>query len=113
LREERQRWSGILTDTSAAALTLTYAPSQHYHFSAAGTYSRTHSSDHLLNLRTVTVRSTLTRTFQESGSLRTTLSFDAGFNETEDTVNPARSTLEVSGLLRLYVEGFSFSTRGS
>jgi len=113
LREERQRWSGILTDTSAAALALTYAPSQHYHFSTAGSYSRTHSSDHLLNLSTFTIQSTLTRTFQESGSLRTNLLLEAGFKETDDAVNPARSTQEVSGLLRLQVEGFSLSTLGS
>jgi hypothetical protein len=113
LREERQRWSGILTETPAAALALTYASGQHYHFNTVGSYSRTHSSDHLLDLSTFAVQSTVTRTFQEAGSLRTTFSLEAGFKETDDAVNPTRSTQEVSGLLRLHVEGFSLGTLGS
>ncbi len=106
LREERQRWSGVRVETPSTALSLAYAQDKSWSMTASGSYSRTQSSDGLLDSRAFSAKGVLSWTVQRSSTIRATLSFEPAYRSHVDAVNRTRSVEDFSGLIRLQLAGF-------
>ncbi|MBI4400467.1 MAG: hypothetical protein HY581_02405 [Nitrospirae bacterium] len=106
VREDRQRWSGVSTKTPSVALSLTYSPDKMFNFTAFGSYSKTHSTDGFIDSLASNAKSVVSWTFQGTSPLRTTLSFEAVYRNSLDAIRPARSTEDLSGLVRVQLAGF-------
>lgn len=104
-REDWQRWSGVQINTASASLSLSYTPSTVFNLTTVGSWSQAHSSDRLVNGSTYNAKSVYTWTYQ-TGPVRRSLSFEAGYAHSVDVINRALSTEDLSGLLRLQVAGF-------
>jgi hypothetical protein len=103
LREEHRQWSDVWLDTPTASVSLSYDPAQDMHLSALGSFNHTESTDHLVDNTAYAARSALSWTTLHS-ALRETLTFEAGYSHALDAVR-ARSTEELSGVIRLQLAG--------
>jgi hypothetical protein len=99
-KEDDQRWSGVRLITPSASLALTYAPNKTLDLRAFGSFSRTRSSDGLIDTSNSKLTSALTWMYIETRRLRSTLSIDASYTASQDLIQ-SRSLEDVVGLLRL------------
>jgi len=106
LRQERQEWSGVRIETPVAGLSATYAPDKVWSLTGVGSYSRTHSTDGLIETSTFNARSVVSWTLQGSAPFRATLAFEAGYRTFLDAIHPGNSTEDLSGLMRVELAGF-------
>jgi hypothetical protein len=105
VREDQQRWSGARLETPSVSLRLTYALNTAFNMTAFGSFSKTYSSDGLVDSRTSTMSSAFSWTYWETAKLRTTLSLDASYTTSIDNVQPALSVEDLSGLFRVQLAG--------
>jgi len=105
LHKDQQRLSGVQIETPSASVTFTYSPSTAFRLTAFGSYSKTQSSDGLVDYNLYRMASALTWTCHETTKLRTILSFNASYTSSLDVVQVSRSTEDISGLLRVQVAG--------
>lgn len=106
MREDRQRWSGVRIETPTTALSLNYSPDKLVNFTAVGSYSKTHSTDGLVDSSAFNATSKVSWTFQESSPVHTTLSIEAAYRRSVDAICPTLSNENLSGLVLLQVAGF-------
>lgn len=105
LHEDQRRLSGVQIETPSASVTFTYSPSAAFRLTVFGSYSKTQSSDGLVDYNLYRMASALTWTCHETTKLRTILSFNASYTSSLDVVQVSRSTEDISGLLRVQVAG--------
>jgi hypothetical protein len=107
LGQERALWSDVHTDTSTAALTLTYAPAaSRWWASTYASYTTTRASDGSTEGRAVSLSGALTCALGKLLPLRSTVSFEAGYDRYDDAVVPAGASRAISGFVLLKVAGF-------
>jgi hypothetical protein len=105
MRADQQRWSGVRLDTPSASVSLSYAPSTVFKMTAFGLYSKTRSTDGLMDSSTSKMSSIFTWVCRDTPKLHTTVSLDASYSSSPDAIQPAHSIEDLSGLLRLHVAG--------
>jgi hypothetical protein len=105
LRTDQQRWSGVRLETPSASLAVTYAHSPAFNLTAIGSFSQTRSSDGLVDNSTSKMSSVASWTYFKTPRLRTILSVDASYTTLLDAIQSARSTEDLSGLLRVQLAG--------
>lgn len=106
LRQEREEWSDVRIETPVAALSATYAPDKVWSLTTVGSYSKTRSTDGLIETSTFDARSVVSWTLQRSAPFRATLSFEAAYRNSLDAIHPGNSTEDLSGLMRVQLAGF-------
>ncbi len=105
-RNERQLWSGAHLSTPITGLSLTYNPGSAFHFTASGSYSRTSSTDGLIQNTSVMARTVANWTLQTSSLVQTVLALEAAYRSFHDAINPQLSTRDLLGLVSLQLIGF-------
>ncbi len=105
MRADQQRWSGARLETPSASLSLSYAPSTAFKMAAFGSYSKTRSSDGLVDSSISTLTSVFSWIYCHTPRLRTTISIDTTYTAWLDNVQPFQSTEDLSGLVRLQLAG--------
>ena len=100
------RGPGPQMKTPSAALSLIYAPRAAFNVTAQGLYSRTQSSDGLLNSSEYQLKSVFTWSSFRTIGLDSTLSLDAGYKAAVDNLRPVTPVEDLSGILRLQLHGF-------
>ncbi|HJU05633.1 MAG TPA: hypothetical protein VJ692_10825 [Nitrospiraceae bacterium] len=105
LRADQQRWTGVRLDTPSASVLLSYAPNSVFKMTAFGLYSKTRSTDGLMDSSTSKMSSVFTWICRDTPKLHTTVSFDASYSSMLDAIQPAHPIEDLSGLLRLQVAG--------
>ena len=105
LREDRQLWSGVQSETRSGSLSLTYAPDATFTLRASGSYNKTRSSDGLVDLSRYDAKAGVSWASQAK-RFRKSLSFEAGYAHSLDRINRALSADELSGLLHVQLTWF-------
>jgi hypothetical protein len=104
-REVSQGWSAARTDIPSATLSLTYAPLRDLKLATEGSYSRTLSTDRLMDRDAYQIKTEMSLTARRSSSIETTLSIDAGYQNSKDRLSASGPLEDVSGFLRLRISG--------
>jgi hypothetical protein len=103
-KDDLQRWSGVHLDTPSASLSIAYQ-AKDLNVSLFGSYSRSKSSDGVVDMTGYNVQSVLSWVYRDSDLFNATLSFEAGYKSAADTV---RYTEEISTLMRVKLAGVSW-----
>ncbi len=106
LREDRQRWSGVGVENPSASLTLTYAPRPSLSLTTTGSYSRTHSTDGLVDADAVNAQGVVTWTSEDADSLRTRLSLESAYARSFDAITHVSLPPSIAVFLKLHLTGF-------
>jgi hypothetical protein len=104
-REVSQGWSAARTDIPSATLSLTYAPLRDLKLATEGSYSRTLSTDRLVDRDAYQIKTEMSLTARRSSSIETTLSIDGGYQNSKDHLSASGPLEDVSGFLRLRISG--------
>jgi hypothetical protein len=100
LWEDRYLWSGVQNDTTAAALTLTYAPpSETVSLTAFGSYSRSRGSDGWTEGTAASASASVAWNLGLSPPSRSALSLELGYNRYVDAITPSSSYTDLSALV--------------
>ena len=102
MRADR-RWSGTRLHTPSASLGFTYVAHAAFKNGDLRLYSRTKSSDGLVDSRISRMTGMLTWVCSHTPTLHTTISLDASYTTWMDAVQPSNSTEDLSGLLRIQI----------
>ena len=107
LGQERYAWSAVRSDTSTAALTLSYAPpANSWWASTFVSHTSTRASDGSTDGRSISLSGALTYALGTLLPGRSTLSFEAGYDRYVDAVVPASSSRAISGFVLLKIAAF-------
>jgi hypothetical protein len=100
-KDDQQRWSGVRLSIPSASLMVSYTPFRTLNIRASGSFSKTRSSDGLIDSHSSNVSSGLVWLWSETSRLRTTLLFDASYTASQNLVQFSRPVEDIAGLLRL------------
>jgi hypothetical protein len=107
LGQERYTWSSMRTDTSAAGLTVSYAPpARGWSASTFASYTATRTSDRSIDGRSVSIIATVNCALGRWLPKRSSVSFEAGYDRYVDGVVPESSSRAISGFVMLRIAGF-------
>jgi hypothetical protein len=107
LGQERYTWSSVRSDTSAAGLTVSYAPpARGWTASTFASYAATRTSDRSIDARSVSVSAAVSCALGQWLPKRSSVSFEAGYDRYVDGVVPESSSRAISGFVLLRIAGF-------
>jgi hypothetical protein len=107
LAQERYTWSSVRSDSSAAGLSVSYAPAaQGWSASTVASYTATRTSDHSIEGRSVSVSALVNCALGRWLPKRSSVSFEAGYDRYADGVIPESSSRAISGFVMLRIAGF-------
>jgi hypothetical protein len=104
-REISQGWSAVRTDIPSASLSVTYVPLRNLKVATMGSYSRMLSTDQLMDRDAYQIKTEMSLTTRRSSSAETTLSIDAGYQNSKDHLSASGPLEDLSGFLRLRISG--------
>jgi hypothetical protein len=107
LGQERYTWSSMRTDTSAAGLTVSYAPpARGWSASTFASYTATRTSDRSIDGRSVSITAAVNCALGRWLPKRSSVSFEAAYDRYVDGVVPESSSRAVTGFIMLRIAGF-------
>jgi hypothetical protein len=107
LGQERYTWSSMRTDTSAAGLSVSYAPrAQGWSAWTSASYSSTRTSDHSIDGRSVSISAVVNWALGRWLPKRSSVSFEVGYDRYVDGIVPESSSRAISGFVMLRIAGF-------
>ncbi len=107
LGQERYASSDVRSDTGTAAFTLSYAPpASRWWASTFVSYTSTRTGGGAIDARSISLSGALTCALGALLPPRSTLSFEAGYDQYVDAVVPQSSSRAISGFILLKIAGF-------